>query len=418
MKIMKNWLTGSFFDTFFFSSIIVLLGIVSFCPPFILEQHPFWLRGYLLLIFAVLVMNKGLTILRKSDLPLWVFLVALGINVFFARETSVALGTYINLAVIMLCVYYITAAAVTSSLKFDILVKTICLFSVLSALWGIIDTVAVWNPLYEFYLPNLFYDRYKASGFLRAMSTHCNPVVFGSYLVAGFPFLILLAQSQKDLRQKIAGYFSIAIVTIAILLTCSRGIFMAFVASLIVLLIFLSRDKVRHSMYVLVAVLVFVIACSFLPYPFAKYGIQGFVFYEDGIVSSYRLARASMAGHMLSSSPFAGIGFQHFRILFNDFQPLVLPVPYEFMIADNMYLTMLAETGIAGFFSFLLFMFFVFKKIAALKRARIFSCFLLASLTALLINMGAYELFYWFNPYIYFCLLIGLVEGLWRNTGG
>jgi hypothetical protein len=394
----------------------MLFSVVSFCPPFVLERHPFWLLGYLLLVVAAVFMNKGLAIVRKSDLPLWIFVAAFGVNVFYARDTKVALSTYINLAVTMLCVYYITVAAVTSSRKFDILVKTICLFSVISAVLGIIDSLTGWNPLYEFYLPNIYYERYKISEFLRAMSTHCNPVPLGSYLIAGFPFLILLVRSQKDLRQKVAGYFMVAIVGIAVLLTCSRGVFMGFIASLLLLFIFLGKNKAKSIIFILAVILVFVTVCSFLPYPFAKYGFRCLAYDVGGIASGYRLIRVSMTKEMLATAPLTGIGFQHFRIMFNDFNKSVFTMPYEFMIADNMYLTMLAETGIISFLSFFLFMFYVFKKIVALNRAGSYSYFLLAALVALLINMVGYELFYWFNPYIYFCLLIGLVEALWRNT--
>ncbi|MFA6383763.1 MAG: O-antigen ligase family protein [Candidatus Omnitrophota bacterium] len=415
MNSVDHRVKGSFTDAFFFGSVIALLGVVSFCPPFILERRPFLVLGCLLFVFAALVANKGFAILRKSDLPLWIFLAAFGMNVLFARDKSAAWNTYINLSVTMLCVYYVTAEAVTSARKFDILVKMICLFTVLSALLGIIDTVAGWNPLYEFYLQNPYYDRYKDSGFLRAMSTHCNPAILGTYLIAGCPFLILVARSQKDMPNKIAGAVMLAMVIAAVLLTCSRGVFIALTGSLLLLFAFLNRNKTGYIVLILAAVLIFIVVCSFLPYPFAKYGIQGFVFSGDGIISQYRLSRVAMAYDMFASAPFSGVGFQHFRLLFNGYNPLPYPETYEFMIADNMYLTILAETGAVGFLGFCVFVFFVFKKAAALKRARINSYLLMAGIAALLINMGAFELFYWFNPYIYFCLLTGLVEALWRT---
>jgi len=34
----------------------------------------------------------------------------------------------------------------------------------------------------------------------------------------------------------------------------------------------------------------------------------------------------------------------------------------------------------------------------------------------LLVNMGGYDLFYWNNPYVLFCLLTGFMQGLVREN--
>ena len=124
----------------------------------------------------------------------------------------------------------------------------------------------------------------------------------------------------------------------------------------------------------------------------------------DSIISPYRLTRVKMTFKILKDHPLFGIGFNHFRIRFNEYCP---PEDrgrelYEFMIPDNMYLTFLAETGLLGASGFLVFIFLLFKR--GFKRI-----IPISSLAGLLVNMGAYELFYWYNPYMFFCLLCGFV---------
>ena len=94
---------------------------------------------------------------------------------------------------------------------------------------------------------------------------------------------------------------------------------------------------------------------------------------------------------------------------------------YEFMIPDNMYLTFLAETGIIGTSGFLIFIFFLLKRgfksfkesVDENKKEILLIC--LSALIGLLVNMGAYELFYWNNPYILFCLICGFIQGAIKN---
>lgn len=75
---------------------------------------------------------------------------------------------------------------------------------------------------------------------------------------------------------------------IAILLTFSRGVIIGCLAG-ILSLAFLRR-KLTGRMIIVGTICIFavVLACSSLPYPYSKFGIQGFVMYSDGINSPYR----------------------------------------------------------------------------------------------------------------------------------
>jgi len=129
-----------------------------------------------------------------------------------------------------------------------------------------------------------------------------------------------------------------------------------------------------------------------------------------------------MVQHILQDHPLVGIGFGNFRLRFYEYYPLRNHVLYTLRIPDNMYLTILSETGTIGFMGFLLFILFLFKK--AYRKMRILNgaskerqrlLLVLSALVGLLVNMAGYELFYWPNLYIYFCILIGLVEASCRS---
>lgn len=79
------------------------------------------------------------------------------------------------------------------------------------------------------------------------------------------------------------------------------------------------------------------------------------------------------------------------------------------MIADNMYLTILAETGIIGFLGFCIFIFLLlrrgwmkFNKLSDNPGRKWLPMVGLMAFIGLLINMAGYELFYWINQYMFF----------------
>jgi O-antigen ligase len=93
------------------------------------------------------------------------------------------------------------------------------------------------------------------------------------------------------------------------------------------------------------------------------------------------------------------------------------------MIADNMYLTILGETGIIGFFGFLIFIPFLLRKtwrqlwiLEYDPKSKQQLLIILSAFIGLLVSMGGYELFYWPNQYMYFCILVGLLGVYCRNN--
>jgi O-antigen ligase len=79
-----------------------------------------------------------------------------------------------------------------------------------------------------------------------------------------------------------------------------------------------------------------------------------------------------------------------------------------------MYATILAETGSIGFLGFLIFIFSLLKagykklketKYTMDKKQKLL--LILSTFVGLVFNAAGYELFYWINQYIAFCIITG-----------
>lgn len=400
------------------SLVIVLFAWISLIPAPLQLKYYIAINILLLLVFIGLWLRRGNSIFRRSDLLLGFFLIVIGLNVFFAQQRNVALGFYLNIVLPLVSIYYIASESFSKETPFSVLAKTISIFSILVALFGVLECIFKFNPIYKYLIGNSYYKRY-ITGFVRPMSTQFNPVVLGSYLVASLPFNFLLFKQDKSLW-KILGAVGIVLNTVVIILTFSRTIFLGLIG-MIVFYLFLGK-KFRALLIFCIFILILTFLLTYLPYPLNRFGINLMTIGNCGMVSDYRFERVAMVGHIIKEHPLVGIGFKHFRIRFYEYYPGKDTVPYEFMIPDNMYLLILSETGIIGFLAFLLFIFSIFKK--AYRKLKILSdapqkkqqlLLVLSSFVGLLVNMGGYELFYWPNPYIYFCILIGLIEANYRN---
>jgi O-antigen ligase len=120
---------------------------------------------------------------------------------------------------------------------------------------------------------------------------------------------------------------------------------------------------------------------------------------------------------MAKDHPLSGVGFRHFRTRFDEYRiGNEEDYGYEFEIPDNMYLSLLSETGMMGLSVFIVFIFYLFKNgFAALRGKRLglkekeFLLLCMSGVAALLVNMAAYDMFYWYNPFALFCVLCGAI---------
>jgi len=237
-------------------------------------------------------------------------------------------------------------------------------------------------------------------------------------LLGCLPFNFTLFKQNKPYL-RLLGSFGIVLNIAVIILVFSRGVLLGLIAA-ITFYLFMQK-KFRSIVIFFIIVVLFVLLCSHLPYPFDKFGKDQMIMKNRGVFSDYRFTRGVMVWRIMKEHPLVGLGFQHFRIRFYEYAPSHDEVLYEFMIPDNMYLTFLAETGIMGTLGFFILIFSLLKKaLFHLKeiedgdrRQRLLMP--MVAWIGLLVNMAAYELFYWPNTYILFCLLCALVKEMQEN---
>ncbi|MFC1623904.1 O-antigen ligase family protein [Candidatus Omnitrophota bacterium] len=399
--------------------IILLFSWISFFPEPLQAKYAFFVRIFLGVFLLVLIWERrGLRqLFNFQDWPLWLFIISLSGGIFYATDKNVALATYRNIAVAFLLLFYIGKGLVYSDKNRTAIVISICICSGLVALIGLMELYFGKNILYEHFISNPFYERYVRF-YPRPMSTQFMPAVLGSYLLACLPFNFYLFRNRL-LYLRWVGIFLSLLSILVIVLTFSRGVFLGLIG---LLLFYLWKTGKRRafSMFLIVFILVIPLASIQKDVNFNRLGFKRMILGSgDSIISEYRLRRVKMSFDMLKDYPLFGIGFNHFRIRFYEYYPKANKdsVPYEFMIPDNMYLTFLAETGGIGTVGFLIFIFLLLKR--ALRKLetskedkrREMLVIAISSLVGLLVNMGAYELFYWNSPFMLFCSISGMIAG-------
>lgn len=414
---------------------ISLAGIflwISFCPVPLQEKFYISGKAVLLLAWLVLVVSriKSLkSIFSSQDIPVLLFIAALSVNILFAPNKAVAWRSYWDLAVPLFLIYYLAKTATSRVKSIVYLSRVITLTGIFVALLGVYECLFAFNPLYEYGVANPFYHRY-ITGFVRPMSTQMHTVPLGTYLLGCLPFnFILLKQDRRNFRLWAATGIILSVTVI--ILTFSRGVFFALTAMLLFYLF--SQNNYRKGFLYLVGILIFIIFCARLPYPFSRLSPEGIMFEDGGACSAYLADRWHIVKQMLHEHPFAGVGLQHFRLLFDRYfngtvmvplesdSPGALQVPFEFKVADNMYQTLLAETGIIGFAGFtVLVVYFLMtglksaKQVTGWRRLQLLA--VLSGFIGFLVNMAAYDLFYWPSQYIHFCIMVGILAGFFMDS--
>lgn len=440
---------------------IILFSWISFFPLPILGKYYFYTNSFLVLAFVALFISKRFSGFRLNDWPLWFFLTAIGVNVIFAQQKNIALKTYLDLFIPMFFIYYLISDGFSSQKRFDLLAKTVCLCSILVSLLGVFEAIFGYNPLYEHFIKNPYYLLKHVSGFTQVRSTQFDATAFGGYLLGCLPFNYFLFKGKERIF-RLLGAAGIVLNTSLLISTFSCS---ALLGLVVMIAFYLLVQRKYGSIAILVGILfIFIFIFSFLPPPYSKFGIGGIIKgkiaysyspgktqmiqqalkdYPDiepaihradpsygvgsggGLLSPYRSKRLIMALRMVKDHPFSGVGFQHFRIRFYEYYPDKQKIPYNVMIADNMYLTILAETGLIGFLGFAVFIFSLlakgWKQIVILNSASDKRLRLLVSLMALiglLVDMAGFEFLYWPNQNLIFCVVIGCVGASLRKEVG
>jgi len=377
-----------------------LFGVISFLPVAITWKYFFPVRIFLLVILAYSAIGKR-RVFELSDWPLWVFVISMTCGIILAQDKVAARQAFFYFSFILLTMFFIGKSLYSEVGQRAKIALIICILGMVVSLVGIAELFLKSNIIYERWITNEYYTWYIGS---RPISTQFNPVVLGSYLIFCLPFAFAISGSASNPLRRF-GFLCMTLFIWVILATASRQVFLGFICLLLFYLCARGKKKMIVSLLLLLALMICFASFS-KNANIRRFGFKRLVAGSyDSIVSEYRSKRMVMAWRMIKDYPVSGIGYEQIRSRFTDYcNPQDKQESWVFKILDNMYLTILAESGLIGFAGFMMFIFCVIRR-GLVNNAVI----PLAGFIGLLVNMGGYELFYWKNPYMLFCLLAGFV---------
>jgi len=407
-----------------FLGMMVLFLWISFFAPLASEQVQ--LRFVILLCVLLIARvcfkeNIAEVIFNKEEISFWVFFLIMIGCVIGVKEPTVALRHFrLFILPVPFCYFF---AKLAFNNKYGILImRSVCIMASLVFIFGIIEFITKKNFLYSDFIYNFCYLAFKGR---RMMSIHIHPAALGTYFTAILPLAIGLLFIEKKTVFKLAAAIYIIFISIGIILTFSRGALLGALAGCFVLMLSISRYKKKIVIFFsILLVLVLIIIASSLLYhcgyfPFHRFSLAGLSQQHSYLAKIFRF---EMAIRLLKEHPFWGVGLGHYRVLFDYYIPPNLPLQLRFdylgKVADCMFMTMLAETGMIGFGSFLFFIFYLFKKlkinlllILKPKDRLMIICFF-SGLIGILCTFFTYDGLYWSAPNLLFWCYAGILASL------
>jgi O-antigen ligase len=258
------------------------------------------------------------------------------------------------------CFYYVIIDWIETHQATGLLLKVLLASTIAVALFGLYQImIGGYSALYDFLYPVLeeIQQIPPWEGRITSFLEHYNGLA--GYLNLVVPFCIVFGLRSKDRALRRLSCWTLAFASVALLLTQSRGGLMAYAAILVVSACLLAPDR-KTAMRRIAIVLVMCLVAG---------AVAGFFFQRLGEIDDYttvsRLAIWGGAFTVFAQSPVLGTGFGNLRALMGG----LLDLPDGWTgDAHNLYLELLAETGLLGFaaFAFLI----ICSLRAALRRYR------------------------------------------------
>jgi putative inorganic carbon (HCO3(-)) transporter len=287
------------------------------------------------------------------------FVVAIASAVFFNPVTLDAQRELMRLAS-YICFYYVITDWLQTPKGTQELLKALMASTIVVALFGFYQAITGgYSALYAFLYPIQEEIRQIPpwEGRITSFLEHYNGLA--GYINLVVPFCIAFAVRGGDPLLRRLSRWCFALASLALLLTQSRGGLLAYAAILVMSACFFAPDRKARMWWIAIVL----VACLLL-------GVVAGMFFErlteiDDFTTVSRLAIWGGAFTVFARSPVIGTGFGNLRTLMGGL--LSLPDGWT-GDAHNLYLELLAETGVAGFLAFAILVIVAMR--LALKRYR------------------------------------------------
>jgi len=193
-----------------------------------------------------------------------------------------------------------------------------------------------------------------------------DPNFFAQILVVIVPLALERLMHDPRMFRKILALWCLIVVVLSIMFTYSRGGFVALVAAIFIFFIFYPPRTYHIPIFIVSILLLFSIA----PHQYFDRILSLNQFFgkstlglQDPALRS-RVTENLTAWEMVKSNPLVGVGLSNYSTVYAVYSRILgYPIPAIESAAHNLYLEVLAETGILGFSVFALIIFHSLRRI-------------------------------------------------------
>lgn len=370
-------------DNSIFTKPIIWLSFTVFLTPFLPTM-----------VCIAMVIFTGLTLglklittpdmkLKYSKVNVWLlmFILIIGITAF----TSISIEESLNIALVMIAfafAYFVIINTIENKKQLKSILYLFVIAAAISAVYGIYQYI--FGDVYsQAWLDAEMFEDIK----MRVYSTFENPNVYGEYLILAIPIAVSLFWTEKGFWKKTFLLGIVAITTLAMVLTFSRGCWLGILFALAILAVIIDRRFI----------LLGIAALMCLPFVLPDTIIQRFTSIGDmsDTSTSYRVYIWMGSLAMLKDYWFSGIGLG--ETSFNTIYPLYSYNNIQAPHSHNLYLQIVSQFGILGLLVFLGVVYNFYKEatISMLKKKNIVLAGIVAGMTGFFLeSMFDYT---WYN---------------------
>lgn len=370
-------------DNSIFTKPIIWLSLTVFFTPFLPTM-----------VCIAMVIFTGLTLglkflttpdmkLKYSKVNVWLlmFILIIGITAF----TSISIEESLNIALVMIAfafAYFVIINTIENKKQLKSILYLFVIAAAISAVYGIYQYI--FGDVYsQAWLDAEMFEDIK----MRVYSTFENPNVYGEYLILAIPIAVSLFWTEKGFWKKTFLLGIVAITTLAMVLTFSRGCWLGILFALAILAVIIDRRFI----------LLGIAALMCLPFVLPDTIIQRFTSIGDmsDTSTSYRVYIWMGSLAMLKDYWFSGIGLG--ETSFNTIYPLYSYNNIQAPHSHNLYLQIVSQFGILGLLVFLGVVYNFYKEatISMLKKRNIVLAGIVAGMTGFFLeSMFDYT---WYN---------------------
>lgn len=370
-------------DNSIFTKPIIWLSLTVFLTPFLPTM-----------VCIAMVIFTGLTLglkllttpdmkLKYSKINVWllIFILIIGITAF----TSISIEESLNIALVMIAfafAYFVIINTIENKKQFKSILYLFVIAAAISAVYGIYQYI--FGDVYsQAWLDAEMFEDIK----MRVYSTFENPNVYGEYLILAIPIAVSLFWTEKGFWRKTFLLGIVAITTLAMVLTFSRGCWLGILFALAILAVIIDRRFI----------LLGIVALMCMPFVLPDTIIQRFTSIGDmsDTSTSYRVYIWMGSLAMLKDYWFSGVGLG--ETSFNTIYPLYSYNNIQAPHSHNLYLQIVSQFGILGLIVFLGVVYNFYKEatISMLKKKNIVLAGIIAGMTGFFLeSMFDYT---WYN---------------------